>query len=220
MNDLNDLAEGIDHGKTGRPPIQPRAKITREAILEVSATLFSRTGYAGTSINDILAISQTTKGALYFHFSKKESIALEMLRRWADLVSETVEKAAATGQPADRQVMMIYRELARRTQTEAITRAGLVLSVDPTLSGARATYEAWTEALTPIVVDAIRSGALDCAESMSRLADTLCAGFLGTVQVAASLDENHTIDRRVDNLLLMWRGTDPATVRMIEGASL
>ncbi|WP_228118172.1 TetR/AcrR family transcriptional regulator [Rhodococcus erythropolis] len=110
MNDHNDLADGIDHGKTGRPPMQPRAKITREAILEVSATLFSRTGYAGTSINDILAISETTKGAMYFHFSKKESIASEMLRRWSDAVSETVEKAAATGQPADRQVLMIYRE--------------------------------------------------------------------------------------------------------------
>ncbi|MCW2093015.1 UNVERIFIED_ORG: AcrR family transcriptional regulator [Rhodococcus erythropolis] len=220
MNNHTDRSEGIDHGKTGRPPMQPRAKITREAILEVSATLFSQTGYAGTSINDILAISETTKGAMYFHFSKKESIAREMLRRWSDAISETVEKAAATGQPADRQVLMIYRELARRTQTEAITRAGLILSVDKSLSGARATYEAWTEALTPIVIDAIRAGALDCAESMSRLADTLCAGFVGAVKVAASRGENGTITRRVDDLLMMWRGTDPVSVRMIEGATL
>ena len=218
MNEHNELSEGIDHGKTGRPPMQPRAKITREAILEVSATLFSQTGYAGTSINDILAISETTKGAMYFHFSKKESIASEMLRRWSAAVSETVGKAAATGQPADRQVIMIYRELARRTQTEAITRAGLILSVDKSLSGARANYEAWTAAIEPIVVDASRSGALDSA--VSRFADTLCAGFVGAVQVAASLDENHTISRRVDDLLVMWRGTDPAAVRMVEGASL
>ncbi|MFE5788367.1 TetR family transcriptional regulator [Rhodococcus erythropolis] len=72
MNNHTDRSEGIDHGKTGRPPMQPRAKITREAILEVSATLFGQTGYAGTSINDILAISETTKGAMYFHFSKKD----------------------------------------------------------------------------------------------------------------------------------------------------
>ncbi|MFC1472875.1 TetR family transcriptional regulator [Rhodococcus qingshengii] len=220
MNNHTDRSEGIDHGKTGRPPMQPRAKITREAILEVSATLFSQTGYAGTSINDILAISETTKGAMYFHFSKKESIAQEMLHRWENAVLETVGKAAATGQPADRQVVMIYRELARRAETEAIIRAGLILSVDKSLNRAHATYEAWTEAVTPIVVDAIRSGTLDCAESMSRLADTLCAGFVGAVQVAASLDENHTITKRVDDLLLMWRGTDPAAVRMIEGASL
>ncbi|MCQ4152569.1 hypothetical protein [Rhodococcus qingshengii] len=113
---------------------------------------------------------------------------------------------------------MIYRELARRTQNEAIIRAGLILSVDKSLSGARATYEAWTAAIEPIVVDASRSRALDSA--VSWIADTLCAGFVGAVQVAASLDENHTISRRVDDLLVMWRGTDPAAVRMVEGASL
>lgn len=128
MDNHIDRSEGIGHGKTGRPPMQPRAKITREAILEVFATLFSRTGYAGTSINDILAISETTKGAMYFHFSKKESIAEEMLHRWENAVSETVGKAAATGQPADRQVVMIYRDLARRTQHESTIRAGLSMA--------------------------------------------------------------------------------------------
>lgn len=209
-----------DHGKTGRPPVQKRAKITRDGILEVSATLFSRTGYAGTSVNDIVAASRSTKGAMYFHFSKKESIAVEMLRRWSDAVSDTVAKAALTGQPADRQVLMIYRELARLVQAQAIVRAGLILSVDQSLSGARETYEAWTEALTPVVVDAIRSGALDCEESMSRLADTLCASFIGTVTVATSRNEVKTIKKRVDDVLLMWRGTDPASIRMIKGASL
>lgn len=218
MNEHNELSEGIDHGKTGRPPMQPRAKITREAILEASAALFSKTGYAGTTIDDIVTLAPVTKGAMYFHFSKKESIAREMLRRWSDAVTATVGKAIATGQPADRQVLTIYRELARRTQNEAIIRAGLILSVDKSLRGARATYEAWTAAIEPIVVDASRSGALDSA--LSRFADTLCAGFVGAVQVAASFDENQTISRRVDDLLVMWRGTDPAAVRMVEGASL
>jgi AcrR family transcriptional regulator len=220
MNDHNDRAEGIGHGATGRPPRQRRAEITREGVLDAAATLFSRAGFAGTSTDDIVTLSPATKGAMYFHFSKKEFIASEILRRWSGAVSETVEKAAATGQPADRQVLMIYRELAHRAQNEPIIRAGVVLSVEPSLTDANVTYKAWTEALTPIVIDAIRSGTLDCAESMSRLADTLCAGFVGAVQVAASLDENHTITRRVDDLLLMWRGTDPAAVRMVEGASL
>ncbi len=220
MRDHNESDSEIDHGKTGRPPMQPRAKATREAILEASATLFGKTGYAGTSIDDIVTLAPVTKGAMYFHFSKKESIAREMFRRWSDAVTETVGKAIATGQPADRQVLLIYRELARRTQNEAIIRAGLVLSVDQSLNDAYATYEAWTEVLTPIVIDAIRSGSLDCAESMSRLADTLCAGFVGAVKVAASLGENGTIIRRVDDLLMMWRGTDPAAVRMFAGAIL
>lgn len=212
--------QSYDHGKTGRPPVQKRAKVTREGILEVSANLFSRTGYAGTSVSDIVAASRSTRGAMYFHFSKKESIAVEMLRRWSDAVSDTVAKAALTEQPAELQVLIIYRELARLVQAQAIVRAGLILSVDQSLVGARETYEAWTEALTPVVVDAIRSGALDCEESMSRLADTLCASFIGTVTVATSRNEIKTIKKRVDDVLLMWHGTDPASIRMIKGASL
>ncbi len=83
-----------------------------------------------------------------------------------------------------------------------------------------ATYEAWTEALTSIVVRAIRSDVLDCTDSTSRLADTLCAWFVGTVKVAASLDQIHTITKRIDDVLLLWCGTDPVAARMIEGASV
>lgn len=220
MNDHIDRSSALDHGKTGRPPVQQRAKATREAILEAAAIQFGRTGFAGTTVNDIHTVSNSTKGAMYFHFSKKESIAEEMLFRWSQAVLGTVGKAEATGQPADRQVLIVYRELARRVETEAITRAGLVLSTDHTLSGARATFETWTGAITPIVVDAIRSAALDCTESRSRLADSLCAGFVGAVQVAISLDEPHTISRRIDDLLFMWCGTDPGAVRKIEGATL
>lgn len=220
MNDHIDRRFSLDHGKGGQSPVQRRAKATREGILEAAAIQFSRTGYAGTSVSDIHRIAHSTKGAMYFHFANKESIAQNLLYRWSEAVSETIAKADATGQPADRQILIVYRELARRVEAEAITRAGLVLSLDSTVTDAYVTYEDWTEALTPLVIDAIRSGALDCAESNSRLAESLCAGFVGAVQVAVSLDDTLTIRRRVDDLLLMWRGTDPAAVRMIEGATL
>ncbi|MBH5144280.1 MULTISPECIES: TetR/AcrR family transcriptional regulator [Rhodococcus erythropolis group] len=220
MNDPIDRTADLHQEPTGRPLTQRRAKATREGILEAAAIQFSRTGYAGTSISDIQRIANSTKGAMYFHFASKEAIAHQLLYRWSEAVAETIAKAEATGQPADRQILIVYRELARRVETEAITRAGLVLSLDSTITDAYITYEDWTEALTPLVIDAIRSGALDCAESLSRLAESLCAGFVGAVQVAACLDEPHTIRRRVDDLLLMWCGTDPVTVRKIEGATL
>ena len=220
MNDSIDRTSALNPEHAGRPLIQRRAKETREGILEAAAIQFSRTGYAGTSINDIHRNANSTKGAMYFHFANKEAIAHQLLYRWSEAVSETIAKAEATGQPADRQILIVYRELARRVETEAITRAGLVLCLDSTITDAYITYEDWTEDLTPLVIDAIRSGALDCAESMSRLAESLCAGFIGAVQVAVSLDQPQTIRRRVDDLLLMWCGTDPATVRKIEGATL
>lgn len=47
---------------------------TKENIVEKSLHLFSVKGYYNTSINDILEVTQLTKGGLYGHFKSKDEI--------------------------------------------------------------------------------------------------------------------------------------------------
>jgi AcrR family transcriptional regulator len=47
---------------------------TRRKIIEKSMQLFSVKGYYNTSISDILAAAELTKGGLYGHFASKEDI--------------------------------------------------------------------------------------------------------------------------------------------------
>ena len=47
---------------------------TRRKIIEKSLQLFSVKGYYNTSVSDILAATDLTKGGLYGHFSSKEDI--------------------------------------------------------------------------------------------------------------------------------------------------
>ncbi len=54
---------------------------TRSKILDEATRVFNRKGFAATSVNDILKASGTTKGNLYFHFSNKGEIGLEVLKR-------------------------------------------------------------------------------------------------------------------------------------------
>ena len=54
---------------------------TREKILAEARLLFKQKGFGATTINDLLDASGTTKGNLYFHFSDKEAVALDVLRR-------------------------------------------------------------------------------------------------------------------------------------------
>src|SRR6185312_4610860 len=54
---------------------QARAEITRDAVLAGAAQVFLRLGYANASLNEIMAHSNVTKGALYFHFGSKEELA-------------------------------------------------------------------------------------------------------------------------------------------------
>ncbi|MDR6551704.1 TetR/AcrR family transcriptional regulator [Paenibacillus qinlingensis] len=50
---------------------------TKLRIIEKSAVLFNDKGYTGTTMQDIMAATGLTKGAIYRNFTSKEEIALE-----------------------------------------------------------------------------------------------------------------------------------------------
>jgi TetR/AcrR family transcriptional regulator, transcriptional repressor for nem operon len=50
---------------------------TKDRILEQSAGLFNRFGYAATSLSDVMNATGLEKGGIYNHFSSKEDLMLE-----------------------------------------------------------------------------------------------------------------------------------------------
>jgi AcrR family transcriptional regulator len=60
---------------------------TRRALVEVATDRFTEHGYAGTSLDEIVAGARVTKGALYHHFSGKQALF--------EAVFENVEERAA-----------------------------------------------------------------------------------------------------------------------------
>ncbi len=67
---------------------------TKDRIVLASARLFARKGYAATSIADISAELQMTKGALYHHFESKEAVFFAVVERirktWRSAVAREV----------------------------------------------------------------------------------------------------------------------------------
>jgi len=57
-----------------------KGEMTRQKIIEQAAPLFNRLGYAGCSMQDIMAATGLEKGGLYRHFSSKEELAEEAFR--------------------------------------------------------------------------------------------------------------------------------------------
>ncbi|MPY99917.1 MAG: TetR family transcriptional regulator [Actinophytocola sp.] len=47
------------------------AEATRAAIIDAATTLFAERGFAGTSLEDVAATAQVTRGAVYHHFAGK-----------------------------------------------------------------------------------------------------------------------------------------------------
>ena len=68
-----------------------KAEKTRLKIIEQSAELFNRKGFAGTSVKDIMTETGLSKGGLYSHFAQgKEEIALAAFRHAVGVVYDAV----------------------------------------------------------------------------------------------------------------------------------
>ncbi len=56
-----------------------KAKATRLSILQKAFELVYKAGYQATSIDDIIAKTQVTKGAFFYHFKSKDDMGLAMI---------------------------------------------------------------------------------------------------------------------------------------------
>jgi AcrR family transcriptional regulator len=148
---------------------------------------------------------------MYHHFASKEALAQYLVQGWSTVLVDTIADVTAGDEPALRQVANVQRTLAAIITRDHVARAGLILSLERAVDDTAKVYTAWTSAVTVIVEQAIRTGQLDDTAEHSRLGEALCAGFVGAVHVATSLDEPETISRRVDDLLMLWLTGVPAT---------
>ncbi|MBC5992485.1 TetR/AcrR family transcriptional regulator [Pontibacter cellulosilyticus] len=76
--------------------VTSKAERTRQLIIEKAAHLFNQKGFAGTSMQDIMAATGLTKGGIYGHFESKEEIALAAFEHATSFLTRLIaEKLAA-----------------------------------------------------------------------------------------------------------------------------
>lgn len=63
---------------------QARGRATRARLLAAAEDLFTRGGYAGTSIGDIAERAGVGVGTVYHHFADKRAILLDLIDDWGD----------------------------------------------------------------------------------------------------------------------------------------
>lgn len=62
----------------------------RRAILDAAIKVFLKSGYLGTNMDEIAALSEVSKQTIYKHFSSKEALFVEMVTSMTDAASDTV----------------------------------------------------------------------------------------------------------------------------------
>ncbi|MFI6815619.1 TetR/AcrR family transcriptional regulator [Nonomuraea sp. NPDC050328] len=77
-----------------------RSDATTALLVNAARELFGTRGFAATALEEIAAATGTTKGAIYHHFSGKNSIFRAALTAEAAAIATTLEQVAATAPSA------------------------------------------------------------------------------------------------------------------------
>lgn len=157
---------------------------TRTALVDSAVELFTKRGYAGTSLEEIARRARVTKGALYHHFSGKQALFEASFDAVERHVHSKLRKAVDdSGLPWDRAIRGL-RSFMKTCLDPSYQR--IVVLEAPVVMGP----ERWREAegqhsyglLRSLVSDLIASGAFRTVpeEILSRL-------IFGALSAAASL---------------------------------
>lgn len=75
---------------------ETRSARKRRAILDAAATLFLRSGFRDTSMDEVAALAAVSKQTVYKHFSDKESLFSEIVTGAVNEVSDPVHEEVMT----------------------------------------------------------------------------------------------------------------------------
>ncbi|MEU7060605.1 ScbR family autoregulator-binding transcription factor [Streptomyces sp. NPDC046197] len=173
---------------------QERAIRTRRAILEAAGAVFDEHGYTSTTISMVLERADVTKGALYFHFPSKESLAQAVL-------DEQVPLGAVPSQPCKLQeIVDITFAFGQRLLGNALLRGSVRLTVDqcaPPGVDHTGPFRQWAEHLMELMEQARRQGELLPTVEPRDTVELLVGGFAGIQLMSRALTNRGDLGHRI-----------------------
>ncbi|WP_275295745.1 MULTISPECIES: TetR/AcrR family transcriptional regulator [unclassified Amycolatopsis] len=125
---------------------------TRSALVDSAVELFTKRGYAGTSLDEVAKRARVTKGALYHHFSGKQALFEAAFEQVESLVYDRLQKImTGDGEPWDR-AMGGLQAFIRSCLDPSYQR--IAIHEGPVVMG----WERWREAEEQSSFGLVRSG--------------------------------------------------------------
>ena len=125
---------------------------TRSALVDSAVELFTKRGYAGTSLDEVAKRARVTKGALYHHFSGKQALFEAAFEQVESLVYDRLQKImTGDGEPWER-AMGGLQAFIRSCLDPSYQR--IAIHEGPVVMG----WERWREAEEQSSFGLVRSG--------------------------------------------------------------
>lgn len=185
---------------------QARSELTRQKIITAAVDLFTEHGYPATGLGDIIARAQMTKGALYYHFDSKESLAEAIIDDGGTAMLTTFRAIAESSSPALENTIHGLFVVADFTRSDKVAQIGMQLL--RTFSGinvaATRVYTSWLDELTQQLTQAEEEGDLRENLDVASAAEVILGSMLGAEALSratAGTDLRERVARTWDLLL-------------------
>jgi AcrR family transcriptional regulator len=189
-------------------PTVTKGERTRRRIVERCAPVFNQRGYAGASMQDLVAASGLQKGGLYNHFGSKEALAIAALDHSVSLVAERLAAARASSGDAIEQLVAMVHAFAAYARKPPLPGGCPIMNTaieaddtNPELRAhAQEAMTRWHRLVGAIVKDGVAARQLDRATDPYALATLLTSTLEGALMLSRLLDDPAHMDRAVDHL--------------------
>ncbi len=142
--------------------MQVRAQVTQQRIIDAAVGLFDEVGFGSVDLSDILERAQVTKGAFYYHFPTKESVAGAIIDT-AEAEFTNAMVGILSSAPALENLIRSTFVAASMHERDQLNRVAdqLRQSLSQVSGTGAATYRQRKKVVFDVLADAVRRGIAD-----------------------------------------------------------
>lgn len=185
-----------------------KAERTRNYIIEQTAAIFNKKGYAGTSMNDLTAATGLTKGSIYGNFANKDEVALAAFDYNHQQMVMRISAAMAKQKSITDKLMVYMNMYTDYLQDSKLSGGCPVLNTavdaDDTHPALRekAIYavNGWKQAISRLVIEGQHNGEICNVLLPEQVALTIIAMIEGAVMIARLTNSRANWDLIMDSL--------------------
>ena len=183
-----------------------KAEKTRQFIIEKTAPIFNRKGYAATSLADITEATGLTKGSIYGNFENKEEVVIEALRYNVSKRSGGLDEVISASQnPLDALIGMLeyHREkLMQVLKTGGCPMLNAATEADNHLEFLKKTvqrqFQGWQKKFIQVIEDGQTQGFFKKDISADNYAKEFIMIIEGGILLSGTMNDKKYMDLAVD----------------------
>lgn len=182
-----------------------KAERTRQFIIETTAPIFNKRGYAGTSLSDLTGATGLTKGSIYGNFENKEDVALAVFDyNHSRVVAEVSKRMSAAVTFRDK--LMVYADVYDHYTLRTFPEGGCpilntAIEADDTNAllkdkAAKAVIK-WQKNIQDLIKAGIKAGEFIPHADSAMLATSIVALIEGGIMISRVTDDKTALQRVV-----------------------